>query len=149
MKTCVILFLSALTIYSCNSKIKNPETLPKDIIMKKVLNENYASDSSMVKGLQLEIENIIAEKTCSDASKWKISPIGAKPCGGAAYYIAYPKEIEEDILPKINIYTAQESGFNEKYGITSDCLVANEPTGILCENGKAVLQYSSLEESLK
>lgn len=146
MKNILLLTIMLLGFLSCNSKIKNPETLPKDIAMKKVINKNYAEDSTTLKTLQMEIVNIIEEKTCDDVSQWKISAMGSKACGGPAYYIAYPKESEERLLPKIKTYSAQQSSFNEKYGIMSDCIIENEPKGITCENGKAVLQYSSLDE---
>lgn len=145
MKNILILTIILLGFLSCKTKIENPETLPKDIAMKKVINKNYAEDSTTLKTLQMEIINIIAEKTCDDASQWKISAMGSKACGGPAYYISYPLEIEENILPKIKTYSAQQSSFNEKYGIISDCMLEMEPSGIMCEGGKAVLQYSSLE----
>lgn len=141
MKNILILAIIFVGFLSCASKIKNPETLPKDIVMKKVLNKNYSTDSTSLKVMRDEIENTIGDKTCEDASKWKVAAIGTKSCGGPAKYIAYPIELEASILPKIKNYTAQQSGFNEKYGIISDCLVEKEPTGILCENGKAVLKY--------
>lgn len=137
MKIILIFSIVLISLISCKSKI-NPETLPKDIALKKVLNKNYPEDSATLKNLQKEIVNSIAAKTCDDASKWKISPMGSKPCGGPTSYIAYPKEMEEEILPKIKTYSIQEAGFNEKYGIVSDCVMEPEPSGILCENGKTV-----------
>lgn len=138
MKIILLISIILLGIISCKSKKINLETLPKDIALKKSLNENYPEDSATLNSLQVEIVNMIAEKTCEDASQWKISPMGSKPCGGPAYFIAYPKELEEELLPKIKTYSIQESGFNEKYGIVSNCVMEIEPAGIACENGKAV-----------
>lgn len=67
--------------------------------------------------------------------------MGAKACGGPVSYIAYPKKIEVSILRKIENYTQTMSEFNKKYGITSDCMMAAEPTGVKCQAEKAVLVY--------
>ena len=144
MKVYLYILIVLLSLASCKSKVQIDENLPKDIALKKVFNKNYASDSATLKNLQAEIVNSIAVISCDDARKWKIAAMGSKPCGGPANYIAYPVEIEEQILPKIKTYTIQESGFNEKYGIVSDCMMETEPTGIICIEGKAELQRSTL-----
>ena len=112
------------------------ETLPKDIALKPdnnyVQQEDYKKLSVMIQ----EIEAEIAKETCTDASEWRISPIGSKPCGGPSSYIAYPIKIENEILPKIKNVTQMQSAFNQKYGIISDCAVVPAPSGIRCENGK-------------
>ncbi|MPN29835.1 hypothetical protein SDC9_177288 [bioreactor metagenome] len=43
------------------------------------------------------------------------------------------------MLPKIKNFTDAQSAFNKKYGLVSDCVVVPAPSGIRCENGKAVL----------
>lgn len=146
MKVSLFIVIVMLGLASCKSKVQLDENLPKDIALKKVFNKNYSADSATLRSLQAEIVNSIADISCDDAQKWKIAAIGSKPCGGPANYIAYPIEIEEQILPKIKTYTIQESGFNEKYGIVSDCMMETEPTGILCVEGKAELQRSTLSE---
>ena len=140
MKYFLVIAISVLSLNSCKSK-KNidTETLPKDIALKPdnnyVQQEDYKKLSVMIQ----EIEAEIAKETCTDASEWRISPIGSKPCGGPSSYIAYPIKIENEILPKIKNVTQMQSAFNQKYGIISDCAVVPAPSGIRCENGKAVL----------
>lgn len=115
------------------------ENLPKDISLKEMSTADYPSDSARLSVSRLEITESIAKVRCEDASQWKISAMGAKPCGGPAYYIAYPEEMEEEIAPKIARFAQQQSSFNQKYGRLSDCVIAPEPTSVQCKNGKVVL----------
>ena len=141
MKITLLIILFAAFMTSCKSKMIYPENLPKDVAMKKILNQNFGSDSTGLRNMEQEIVAMISTKNCDDPKLWKIAPMGTKPCGGPAYFIAYPIDMELNILPKIKTYSLQEAGFNEKYGIMSDCTMAEEPTGISCEKGKAVLEY--------
>ncbi|KMQ70771.1 hypothetical protein [Chryseobacterium koreense] len=140
MKYFLLIAISALTFNACKSK-KNidQETLPKDIALKPDNNLLQQSDREKLSAMIKEIESDIAKETCTDEALWRISPIGSKPCGGPSSYIAYPIKMENDMLPKIKNFTDAQSAFNKKYGLVSDCAVVPAPSGIRCENGKAVL----------
>ncbi len=143
MKNILILGITILTLTSCGSKkAANSETLPKDIALKPDNILSQQEDKEQLSIAIKEIDSLIANETCTVASDWSFAAIGAKPCGGPSSYIAYPNKSEAEILPKIERFTAMQSAFNTKYKLMSDCMVVQPPSGIRCENGKAVLESS-------
>ncbi len=152
MKSVFVFFIFILLFASCGIKKSERENLPKDI----ALRQKPVSDSITVvkkeefdpgaakkmQDLREEIESLIASETCTDISQWRISPLGAKPCGGPTKYIAYPKSKESEILSKIKDYTTLQTAYNKAHNLTSDCIIVLPPSGIKCENGYAVLVQS-------
>ena len=119
------------------------DTLPKDISLKPdniiLQQEQKQAMSDLIK----DIDSLIQKESCEDATNWEFTAIGSKPCGGPSSYIAYPKKLAGEILPKVADLTAKQMAFNKKYGMMSDCAFISEPTGIKCEDGKAVLVRDS------
>ena len=140
MKNILIIAISVLTLASCKSKkVIDPETLPKDISQKPDNNISQQSGREKLSALIKEIEKLANSETCNDVADWNFAAIGSKPCGGPSSYIAYPKKIEDEIVPKIKNFTQMQSAFNTKYGLVSDCMMVMPPSGIRCVDGKAVL----------
>ena len=148
MRPFIIIAISIFTLSACSSKkaALDEETLPKDIALKP--HDHFAQDEEQVqmKNLIKEIDSLISTETCTNAADWKFTAIGAKPCGGPSFYIAYPEKLEEQVLPKITQLTSMQSAFNTKYNLTSDCAVVMPPVEIRCENGKAILVGDRLEK---
>jgi hypothetical protein len=44
--------------------------------------------------LWAEINQLATSQNCTNASDWKFTPIGSKPCGGPMSYIAYSRKID-------------------------------------------------------
>ena len=147
MKHLIYIPLVVFTLFCCKAKkaVKEPETLPKDIALKPDNNYSQQLDRERLAVLVKEIDSLAGSEICTDASEWRSSPIGAKPCGGPSSYIAYPIKMEDEILAKIKEFTAQQDAFNKKYQLMSDCAMVPPPAGIRCENGKAVLVKSDVE----
>lgn len=147
MKNVLLLLFFMLLWSSCSTKLSSEEIdkLPKDIALKPDNIIAQQKDKEKLNVLIREIDALIATEKCEDISNWSFWAIGAKPCGGPSSYIAYPKNMEAEILEKIKIFTAQQFAFNMKYRLTSDCILVEEPTGIKCENGKAVLLSGNSE----
>lgn len=156
MKILLTALLSLTLTLSCkNRSSAETENLPKDVSLKPD-QEKIPADSARatvterdtdtiissesIAGIKNKIESLINGVTCDDASKWRMSPFGAKPCGGPASYIAYPKELESQLLPLITEYNQKSALYNKQNGLTSDCSLVPPPASIICENGKAVLQ---------
>ena len=155
MKFILLLFASLFLLFSCFSKKPmDDENLPKDVALRPE-REKTVKDPDIVEisddeqivtverlnKLKSEIEQLISTP-CDDASKWRISPFGAKPCGGPASYIAYPIDLENEVIPKITKYNSLASEYNKQKGLMSDCAIVPPPSGIKCENGKALLERS-------
>lgn len=130
---------SSFIFTSCGTAKKAHENLPVDIAERPADESSQKYDQAQLDKIKASIESEIAKEKCTNASEWTFAPMGAKACGGPQLYIAYPKKSEETILKKINDYTEKVKAFNQKYGIMSDCMMINPPTGIKCVNGKAEL----------
>ncbi len=141
MKNFVLIASSILLLSGCTSKksLENVDTLPKDIALKPDNLILQQDEKRAMSALIKDIDSLIQTQTCSDVADWEFTAIGAKPCGGPSSYIAYPKKLAAEILPKVAEMTAKQMEFNKKYGLISDCSIVPEPTGITCEEGKAVL----------
>lgn len=154
MKNIFLVTMAIIALQSCSTKpVIDPETLPKDIALKPkeendtiVVVEKDSVDvqkmEQSIRALRQEIIELSESETCKNDDNWRISPLGAKPCGGPRSYLAYPKDIEEQILPKISKFNEASADYNRKLGLTSDCAIVPIPSGIKCENGKPILEYN-------
>ncbi|AZB27952.1 hypothetical protein [Chryseobacterium balustinum] len=142
IKYSALVLISAFTMSSCaSSNSGNTTNLPIDIADRPADESSKKYDEANLDKLKSIIESEIAKEKCTSASDWAFAPMGSKACGGPVSYIAYPKKLEASILRKIENYTQTMSEFNKKYGITSDCMMIAEPSGIRCQGEKAVLIY--------
>lgn len=113
----------------------------EQLIVKRTLSEQEEDHRNLM-DLFDEILNLANSKICTNVADWKITPYGAKACGGPNGYVAYHKEINEgEFLQKIETYTNEEKKYNVKWGIVSTCDVTPRPTSVQCQNDKPVLQY--------
>lgn len=141
LKISAITFCLSLFAVSCKTVVNDDSNLPKDISERPADENSQKYDQARLEKIESTIEEEIAKEECTNAADWTFSPMGSKACGGPVSYIAYPKKIESTLLPKIEFYKNAMSEYNKKYNITSDCMMPAEPTGVKCENGKAVLVY--------
>lgn len=130
---------STLTVVSCNTSKNLNTNLPKDISERPADEDSQKYEQAQLDKIKASIESEASKEKCTDASEWTFAPMGAKACGGPQQYIAYPKKIEATLLPRIEDYTQKVKTFNEKYNITSDCMMIMPPTSIKCIAGKATL----------
>jgi hypothetical protein len=92
--------------------------------------------------LWAEINQLATSQNCTNPSEWTFTPVGNKPCGGPMSYIAYSRKINEKrILELVQAYTEMQADFNKRTGAVSDCALVARPSGIICENSRAVLIY--------
>ncbi|MET3530271.1 hypothetical protein DRF59_07620 [Chryseobacterium flavum] len=134
-----IALCTTFTLVSCNSSKNINTNLPIDISERPADEESQKYDQAQLDRIKASIESEVSGEKCTDASEWTFAPMGVKSCGGPQLYIAYPKKIENSILPRINEYTDKVRVFNEKYNIMSDCMVIMPPTSLKCVNGKVRL----------
>ncbi len=141
MKNLAFTTIALFFISSCTSKnaIVDVDTLPKDISLKPENNISQQLEQEQLKMIMLEIDSLIQTENCPNPEEWTFTAIGAKPCGGPSSYIAYPKKLAGEILPKVNQLTSMQDAFNKKYRLMSDCAIVLPPTAIACVEGKAIL----------
>lgn len=120
------------------------ETITKDCVSQEAITDKSTKqeDNELLGKLFTEINDLANSKTCQDGSKWLITPIGNKACGGPAGFLAYSSDIDTAcFLKKVEFYTEQSKKFNQKHGAISDCALAIQPKSVKCENGKPVFVY--------
>ncbi|KFF08842.1 hypothetical protein [Chryseobacterium luteum] len=137
--TPLIVLCTTFALVSCNTSKNTTANLPKDISERPADEDSQKYEQAQMDKLKASIESELSKEKCADASEWTFAPMGAKPCGGPEQYIAYPKKIESTLLPRIEEYTQKVKAFNEKYNMTSDCMMVMPPTSVKCINGKAQL----------
>jgi len=92
--------------------------------------------------LWTEINQMATSQNCTNSNDWTFTPVGSKPCGGPMAYIAYSRKIDEKkFLELVQNYTTLQADFNKRTGASSDCALVARPSGVICENSKAVLVY--------
>ena len=145
MKNLLLIVSTFLLLSGCTAKKaqENTDNLPKDISLKPENNLTQQADQQQLSLLIKEIDSMVQRETCDGSANFAFTAIGAKPCGGPSSYIAYPKKMASEILPKVQKFTEMQSAFNKKYKLMSDCAIVSEPTEIKCEDGKAVLVKDS------
>ncbi|NJM16538.1 MAG: hypothetical protein HC896_15200 [Bacteroidales bacterium] len=69
---------------------------PKDgFYNKQITGEStFAEDSALISMLYSHLDSLSGSMACTDSSRWAFAAIGNKPCGGAATYIAYSKDLD-------------------------------------------------------
>jgi len=93
--------------------------------------------------LKSEIEQFVAEGSCSNEKKCDFIAFGSKPCGGPWSYLVYSTTINVKLLKeKVTIYNSTEHAFNKKWGIASDCMMEAPPTKVQCIDGKCTAIYN-------
>lgn len=150
MRKTVLILLTIISLVACVPKkmVVDKETLPKDIALKPEhqnnnSEENLDQEAEDLRVMLASIDSLSASKICENETDWRISPLGSKPCGGPASYLAYHKEMEVEIIPKIQEYTRRQAAYNLKRNLFSDCVVEPQPSGIRCENGKVFLKHGN------
>lgn len=131
-----IVLCTTITLVSCNTSKNANTNLPIDIADRPADEESQKYEQAQLDRLKASIESEVSGEKCTDANEWTFAPMGSKACGGPQQYIAYPKKIEATFLPRVNEYTDKVKAFNEKYNITSDCMMITPPTSLKCINGK-------------
>lgn len=131
MKNSVLIALLVLTsITSCSSD----DNLSDDLSQ-----EEQAQNLSEI---FLEIENLSLSVVCENSADWTFTSYGTRPCGGPAGFIAYSLNIDVNLfLELIEEHREKQQEFNEKWEIVGICIVPQQPTGVICENGSPVFEF--------
>ncbi|WP_242092301.1 hypothetical protein [Aestuariivivens sediminicola] len=103
---------------------------------------DYDTELAELNELKLQIETLAGTSECNDDTMCKFIAFGSKPCGGPWSYLVYSTSINTVELENlVASYNEKENFFNEKWGIASDCALAQQPTSITCENNSCVAVY--------
>ncbi|TYA74017.1 hypothetical protein [Seonamhaeicola marinus] len=129
LKYLSIFVLIALTVTACLSDDGNDS-------------DSYENEVQTLQTLKADIEALVATSVCNESTECKSIAFGSKPCGGPWSYLIYSTSIDtQELETKVGQYNQLEAIFNAKWGVLSDCAVANPPVDIICENNECVAVY--------
>ncbi len=143
VKCLLFTLLTVALLSSCEKentgKTKTDECIPVQTITPVT---NKQQDQQLLNQLWDDIAALSGSSNCQRSSGWGITPVGSKPCGGPWTYLAYWLETDVDcLMKKIKYYNQQQSIYNTKYGVGSDCSVPPVPKAVSCESGLPVFVY--------
>lgn len=96
-------------------------------------------DQEQIEKLRNEILALSQSVPCDNPQEWRFIPMGYKACGGPQEYVLYSTKIDtNDFKKKVEEYTTETRNLSKKWGLASDCMYLLPPSGVKCENGKAV-----------
>lgn len=89
--------------------------------------------------LRRQIDVEIGEAEAGSVAACRVMPLGHKPCGGPAGYVAYSTEASDEgrLRALAERYTDLQRAWNEERGMMSDCAITPEPEPAL-EGGRCV-----------
>lgn len=92
-----------------------------------------------LEALRQQIDVEVGDAEAGAAAACRVMPMGHKPCGGPATYLAYSTEAsdEERLRALTARYTALQRARNEELGLMSDCAMTPEPEP-MWEGGRCV-----------
>lgn len=123
-----LVLISLTLIYSCESDEKSKEEYEL------WLDETYK-----------ELVAISESVECNNADEWEFAAIGRSYCGGPAYYLPYHQSVNTILFQKkIEGFNNVSDNYMEKWHSEVACTMIYwpPPTGVKCEDGKAVLEYT-------
>jgi hypothetical protein len=145
MRTTYLLLFFALSAALCSCKKEVNKAYDKDAcVPDQSITESSSKQQDMLLINQLwdQIIALSGSSNCQRSNGWGIVPVGSKPCGGPWTYLAYRLETDVDcLMQKIKYYNQQQSIYNTKYGVGSDCSVPPVPKAVSCESGVPVFVY--------
>lgn len=100
-------------------------------------------DLQELESLRGQITDIIGDALSDDPADCRVLGIGAKPCGGPWDYVVYSIVDTDTLLlqAKIEQHYIKEDAYNQKWGISSDCMFVGLPDSLICEDGRCVEVY--------
>lgn len=98
------------------------------------------SDLTDIASLRAEVLRLTRDKTADNVQQCLVLPLGHKPCGGPAEYIAVSIKGKDEgsLLQKISGYNQAVEADNLRKGLMSDCAVVTKPA-VQLVNGKCEL----------
>jgi len=103
---------------------------------------NQETERLELDNLKTEIEQLVATGVCTENTNCDFIAFGSKHCGGTSTYLVYPTSFNVELLKeKVATYNENQSAFNIKWGIMSDCMAVMPPTSVECINGQCTAIY--------
>lgn len=151
------LLLLALPLTACMQNSSGERTAPAPLVEQidpqkdpvravQAHRQQQSIDVTDVNRLRAEIVRLTRDKTADNVQQCLVLPLGHKPCGGPAEYIAVSIKGKDEgsLLQKISGYNQAVEADNLRKGLMSDCAVVEKPA-VQLVNGKCELVSASVQ----
>lgn len=134
-----LVLLSLLACAACTTRADGPATpqasQPAATVSAPAVTPTTAPATGQPDTLA-QIKDLIGKAECSSDSQCQILPIGARPCGGPASYLAWStaKTSSGDIQALADRFRAEQQERNARSGMVSDCRAIAPPAAV-CRAG--------------
>ena len=88
-----------------------------------------AAESQSLDSLRATVMRLIGEPVATSMAQCRLTPFGAKPCGGPWTHLVYSTEVTDstELARAVAAYTSRESQLNQQLGWASDCQMVTPP----------------------
>lgn len=139
---CLALFALALPLVACQQHTRSGEerVAPTPLVEQidpqsdpvravKAHRDLQQATSVDVASLRAEILRLAQDTSADHAQQCLVLPLGQKPCGGPAEYIALSTKGKDErvILQKLSSYNQAVEAENSRKGLMSDCAITEKP----------------------
>jgi len=102
-----------------------------------------AQCAERIQALDAELRRLIGAAACDSGADCGTVPLGVKPCGGPARYVAYSRRdlnapTFRAVVTDLNRLYRRRADAEARAGMVSDCSVVTDP-GTACRAGRCVL----------
>jgi hypothetical protein len=120
--------LAGGALTACSSSAPTATARPGEVRLNNFPSGVRVADQSTLDSLKAVARSLAKSANCPDGSCGVVS-LGAKPCGGPWEYVQYcPTTTDVPRLEAVaNEVQRAEVLFNERYGLASDCMMAQLP----------------------
>ena len=131
-----LLLLSLLACAACTTRADAPATPPAGQAAPPL----PAAPAPAQPDTLTQIKDLIGKAECSSDSQCQILPVGARPCGGPASYLAWSsaKTSSAELQALADRYRTEQQERNARSGMMSDCR-AIAPPAVACRAGSCQL----------
>ena len=87
------------------------------------------SGTQTLDSLRATVLQLIGEPTATNIGQCRLTPFGAKPCGGPRAYLVYSLEATDslDLSRAVGAFTTEDDRMNRLLGLASDCVLVPPP----------------------
>lgn len=108
--------------------------------------QQQSTDLTDVSRLRAEVLRLTRDRSADNVQQCLVLPLGHKPCGGPAEYIAVSIKGKDEgsLLKKISAYNQAAEAENIRQGLMSNCAIVEKPA-VQLVNGKCELVAASAQ----
>ncbi len=90
---------------------------------------SFEEDQAVLQRMEGEARALAISTGCAAGDRCRTAPVGAKACGGPRTHVVYCATTTDTValFRKLDELRRAEEGFNQKYGVASNCAYVSPP----------------------